>query len=611
MVQLSVDNTILNNPYRFFGSVKDLREQFKEEWIEFLYKYASYNQSSLILNTAPNRIGKTITTLKFFHDESETYDEIDWVESGYRRTLYLTDRHRQITEVKNTLKELDLNYFRQWWGIKYSCQRKSEPLHKFLLDNHVTSGVICQNCYLKDNCRYWLQFKVIKGYIVGAPKEFLPTKYIQKKQWDSIVVDEVLDKARKIYPTCPEIPEEVFTAYGISETLYYLDYETVKDFTENILKYQTLQADIKKSAEEFLGLDYDLVYQEDTLKERWDYLKAEGGLNQFHVLNKLTRKLRKESDLIYDPGFNNLMKFYNNLNTTTEWLEYCFMYGFRPHFYKPYLDDVFDLQGKHRSNIIILNTSLDRPIFDCLTEKQRTHFIPINEFTFNIVNKDSRLLHYNMLFRSCRKGSLFETDDFGRINFGEDGLPIVKKGYGKEVIEMAKNIADFGRARNLRVGLITYKEAEELFKPHVNVIGHFGGHQGSNAFDDVDLLVIVGTYHLNQTALYHKHYIIHNEFLGDNPAKWNKSQYVNGVRINLSDNEKLNQVKLYKLKEEHQQAIFRSGANVYPGKMVVVFGYVPPGVEEVLDYRIFNSNRGLKISLSKWLKKSETQKQDV
>jgi hypothetical protein len=137
----------------------------------------------------------------------------------------------------------------------------------------------------------------------------------------------VLDKARKIYPTCPEIPEEVFTAYGISETLYYLDYETVKDFTENILKYQTLQADIKKSAEEFLGLDYDLVYQEDTLKERWDYLKAEGGLNQFHVLNKLTRKLRKESDLIYDPGFNNLMKFYNNLNTTTEWLEYCFMYG--------------------------------------------------------------------------------------------------------------------------------------------------------------------------------------------------------------------------------------------------------------------------------------------
>jgi hypothetical protein len=51
----------------------------------------------------------------------------------------------------------------------------------------------------------------------------------------------------------------------------------------------------------------------------------------------------------------------------------------------------------------------------------------------------------------------------------------VKKGYGKEVIEMAKNIADFGRARILRVGLITYKEAEELFKPHVNVKGHFEG----------------------------------------------------------------------------------------------------------------------------------------
>lgn len=603
-------NIILDKPYRSFGdSVQDLKEQFRTEWIDFLFKHTT-TFGNVLLNSAPNRIGKTITTLKFFHDESEVGEGAEWTES-YPRTLYLADRHRQINEVDKTLEDMGLDYFREWYGIQHLCPRKEEPLHKFLIKNHVTSGVICQNCYLKKSCSYWNQFKVGKGYIVGAPKEFLPSKHIQKKQWENIVVDEVLDKARKIYPTCPKIPEEVFKMFGISDSLYYLDYETVQDFTENIHEYQSLQKDIEKTRGTPFGLDYNLIYQLDAKREQLDYLKNECGVNQYHVLNKLTNILRKESNLTDEPGFYNLMEFYNKLNTTVEWLEYCFRHGFRPHFYKPYLDDVFDLQGKYRSNIIILNTSLDRPIFDRLTKKQQIYSTNLHEFTFNIKNKDSLLLHYNMFNRSCSKGNLFETDEVGKILNDNDGLPIVKKGYGKDVIEMAKNTTEYGRERDLMTGVISFKRGVNLFQPYADVVGYFGGHQGSNAFDDVDLLVIVGTYHLNQTALYHKHYIIHNEFLGDNPAKWNHSRYINGLRINLSDNEKLNQVKLYKLYEEHQQAIFRSGANVYPGKMVVVFGYVPLGVEEVLDYRTFNSIRGLKISLSKWLKKLKTQNQGI
>ena len=60
------------------------------------------------------------------------------------------------------------------------------------------------------------------------------------------------------------------------------------------------------------------------------------------------------------------------------------------------------------------------------------------------------------------------------------------------------------------------------------------------------------------------------------------NQTINGMQINLSDNEKLNYVKSYKLNEEHQQAIFRSGAHIKPGKIVVSFGHVPEGVEEIL-----------------------------
>ena len=170
---------------------------------------------------------------------------------------------------------------------------------------------------------------------------------------------------------------------------------------------------------------------------------------------------------------------------------------------------------------------------------------------------------------------------------------------GKEILDMVEKTIKFSQNNNLKIGLITYKKLMDdtinHFDGKLDEISYFGGHQGSKKFDNVDVLIIVGTYHINKSGLYQKHYIVNNEYLADNPAKWGgkSNKIINGIQINLSDNEGLNLVKLYKLNEEHQQAIFRSGAHINPGKLVVCFGFVPEGIEQDLTYRKFRNVNSL------------------
>jgi hypothetical protein len=117
------------------------------------------------------------------------------------------------------------------------------------------------------------------------------------------------------------------------------------------------------------------------------------------------------------------------------------------------------------------------------------------------------------------------------------------------------------------------------------------------------VLIVYGTHNINPQGLYKKYYMMTNELLINKKAKWNNYKYVNGSRLTFSDNKLLNEIKRYKLNEEHGQAIFRSGAHVKEKKIVIVFGFVPDGVENILDYRNFKTTKGAKISISKRLKK--------
>lgn len=160
------------------SSLNAVREQFKVEWLNFLEKKGIYGWgNNIVLNNAPNRIGKTITTLELLSNRIE--QEKEYCEDPLR-AVYLADRHIQISEVENTLHQLGYDSFRHIWGIQSLCTRTFDPYYRFLIDHHFPTEIICRGCSSKKSCEYWLQFNFEDGEIVGAPKEFLSTKYLFK-----------------------------------------------------------------------------------------------------------------------------------------------------------------------------------------------------------------------------------------------------------------------------------------------------------------------------------------------------------------------------------------------------------------------------------------------
>lgn len=508
-------------------------------------KLSTLEYGDILAVNMPNRIGKTFTTLK--HYEMEPC-----------KVLYLSDRHDQISEIDNGEKYV------HWYGLNKLCEKKDDKFIGSLIAQGLRANVICRYCD-KKTCNYKKQFDIPDNVIVIAPKEFLQTQRV-KQPWDVIIFDENMEKAKKIKSTYPSIPEEVFTKYNVD----YQYYQEIGNFIE------TLPTDVSTIKLTFIGntFNQDLI----------------------NIINQI-----KTQDKLIEENEKDLIAFLNNIQETIQWISYAQKHGLMEHFYKPYLHYAFDLRKEYKSKIIILNTSLERWIYDKITDRYE-YDLPEPEFySAHFNNYDSLLLNYNHNKRSCNKGaitqkrSIFKSKKRGSI-FGGN--------YGSEILEMVQRSISYANNHGLKVGIISFKdlkdELEEKFQGKTHIISYFGGHQGSNKFDDVDVLIIIGTYHINPSGLYQIHYKITGEYLKDNPANMRANKKtINGTQLYLTDNEDFNKVKLYKLKEEHGQAIFRSGAHVKPDKIVINFGFVPEGTEKVLKYKEFKNKEQLMGHLSR------------
>lgn len=505
----------------------------RKEWESFL---STVEPGQIVINTLPNRFGKTYSTLEYAACVPGRY-------------LYLSDRHAQMEEVA------DWDKATHWYGMGVACERKDEPFIAALIKQNLGASIICRYFGGKSSCKYKKQFDIPDDVIVVAPKEYFPTIYIQEKSWDYIILDEHLEKARKVTYTYPEISDDVFELYNVDNRLY--------DALGKILS-----GNDEHSKDDLFALE----------------VLSKLAINQ---VGNVIKTIQEDGEFNPNPAEENLIHYLSKLPETMEWITNCLRYGKLEHYFKPYLHYAFDLQKIYNSKLILLNTSFDPWIYDQISNRYPEELPEPLHYNKPIQNKKSILLHYNCNNKSLSKNTITSG---GGTKFGGK--------YGEEIQKMVKNTISYAHKRNLKIGIITYKELKneiiKLFGDKVGVISHFGGHQGSNQFDDVDVLIIIGSYHLNPYGLYQKHYIITNEYLAHNHATWGKnSSIINGMQVNLTDNENLNRVKLYKLNEEHQQAIFRSGANIHPGKLVVSFGYVPDGVDEILDYGKFATNQGL------------------
>ncbi|MBZ2165211.1 hypothetical protein [Methanobacterium spitsbergense] len=492
----------------------------------------------LIVNL-PNRFGKTVTALKYYETQPV-------------KVLYLSDRHEQMNEI------IGGDNFRHWYGLKKICEKKDEPFIGALIGKGFHANIICRN-FCNTQCSYKNQFQVPEEGIVVAPKEYLPTTYVQNNHWDVVILDENIEKAKKIQYTHPNIPLGALEDYRVNVEFY-------KDIG------RIIEGDIYPD---------DLA---ELQRRKTNAGNISGIIKMIRLRGDGFRPTRAELDIL---------NYLNNLDGTIEWIQYYQRYGRFNHFYKPFLHYAHDLRCNFNCKLILLNTSYDEWIYNQLMSRYEGRIVEPQNYNQLINNKKSILLHYNSKNRSLAKDTITQ----------RDGTKLGKL-VGKEINQMLKNSISFSYNRSLKVGIITYKSLTEditnQFEDKTYEISYFGGHQGSNKFEDVDVLIIVGTFHLNPSGLYKKHYVINNEYLADDHAVYGgrNNKIINGMQINLTDNDRLNKVKLYKLNEEHQQAIFRSGAHVKPGKLVISFGYVPQGIEDILTYKTFNNKNQLNAYLN-------------
>ncbi len=560
------NNLNLREEVSFGFKISDKQEQFQERWTNTIDSFLEQDKN-IIINNAPNRIGKTITTLKYFLDKG-------------LKVLYVSDRHNQINEVD---AKLNSESFRHWFGLDQLCSQKYKYNRELLIKNNVSSRYLCKDCIVKKNCGYINQFQLRDIKMVGAPKEFLQSSYVDNFAPDIIVFDEIIDKGKKIEPILPELDKEIFEEFDLE--YYYYPYNYIKSFVDkkdfNLDKeiLEVLKDDAKLISFEFEEIIYKIKYR------------------------NVTKDYHKIADLL---------KFIFNMNTTVKYIEMCINNGYNNLFEIPFIYDAFKLIEKHNCKLILLNTSLEPEIFQMLTNGYDKEIHDPITFEYPIINDKSVLLHYNNNGRSFSKSTLFETHKNGKnkvkVKIDDSMNPIINKDtYAPEIFDMVFSTLEHSKKLEFKTGIITFKIATPIFHDKADVIGHFGGHQGSDQFDDVDVLIILGTFNLNPGALYQKYQCITQNYQINKKDDWINSRRVNGMRLRYSDNEKLNQIKTYKLNEEHGQAIFRSGSHVQDKKIVIAFGLVPEGVEKTLTYSTIKSKKGLKIALTKLFKKFQTQ----
>lgn len=508
---------------------------------QYYTKLSELEYEDILIVNLPNRFGKTVTTLNYFNDHKG-------------KVLYLSDRHEQIKEIEDGGK------FTHWYGLEQICERKDDKFIDSLIKNGLHANIVCRFCNEK-NCRYKQQFNIPNDVIVVAPKQFIQTKYVTDDIWDAVILDENIENGKKINYVYPKIPEEIFDSY-------YVDYEFYKEVGAYLKNPPNNKSMLNKLRMDGFGCAADI--------------KTIIGMDQ-----------SKNNQIGSQPHERNLISYLNNIGDTIEWISYASKYGAMEHYYKPYLHYAFDLRKENKSKIIILNTSIEKWIYEQIAGR---YDYPLPEpiyYNLSFNNKESLLLDYSNSNRSCNKGAITETKGFfssKRHFFGGK--------YGSSIIEMVSRAISYANNKGLKVGIITYKDLLDdiinKFSGKFHIISYFGGHQGSNKFDDVDILIIIGTYHINPLGLYQTHYKITNEYLKHRPANMRAlKEIINGKQIYLSDNDAFNKVKLYKLNEEHEQAIYRSGAHIKPGKIVINFGFVPEGVEKTLTYKQFKSKEQL------------------
>ena len=488
-------------------------------------------------------VGKTKFTDSLFKREPD------------KRKIYLPLSHKQANEREDFLTGINLTH---WYGVQLICPLvENEPIKTFLEINMPVRWLcrICQSLklYPVKSCPHKIQFKNPENTVI-APVAYTFTQHVEKYNPDIVVVDDIILQKKEL-PSRNEMRKYVHALHQTG----FCNYETLEELFEK-----------------------------------------EGDQFKLYILNTIEPKLKGGIKRLLDEGSDiskGVSKFLLQIDPMTllDWYRLVKVYGWQEEFSIPLLMPVFQLALEKGRRVVVMGAQINKPFLEMEIKCfQKEYGYPITlQYQRMKLNSLPNSVVYRVRSEKYPHAWYPTTTSIVKSRATRVHL---KQHIETILLNQEKEL------KNLTVGIIKPKNSPltdfltTLVESYCRVLSlDFGNLRGSNKLEYCDLLIIVGTYNVNITAL-QKDFV---KFFHRNPWTIEAVKQFDGGYKYVGDSD-LENFRSMVEDYEMYQAIHRVRPALQQ-KKVYVFGLVPREIYE--EFKVedltFEKNSGV-MCLVEW-----------
>lgn len=549
----------------------------------------------VILNTSPPRAGKTINTI-LYHIENKI------------PAIVFVDNEQQANDIKEDLREINEEYlisFWHWQSKKKLCHifsNKDEIIEKegreffetikFKYENNIS---MCKDCKYRNICEWLEQKRKIRIFniVLMNKKNILTSLVDYRKAVDRlniffhVNIEKFLEDDDLPMTFFKEKPRTII----YDEKLEELHITKFKHLDENDFKLLNKLIELKKPK------------LNNTIHSDTDFINSMKKIRTIFINISEITELLKEADIDFS-SFGKYKKdiyidiFLQKIKTNIEIYDYLDnrlrgfptiggKYDWRFFTYeKLYIDVLFErneMIGKHdRNKIILLDATPLKSIVEKLKRMEGLKEINVGS---EIFDKNSSLVRINR-----EGGPSMASREKIKSRTPKYKIPsalLQDKAYAN-VIKTGKYIGEFKKVKDIKFGVITYKQLKshkkdkDPIEPYVELKKilkkintlYFGNARGRSELNKCKIVHIVGTDRHPPISMYNLY-----RYLGGWQT-WEELKSIKGRVNKLKYNDELfNEIINHQIDSEMEQVIFRNMPHMNK-RLIILEGHFPKHLEE-------------------------------
>ncbi len=535
------------------------------------------HKHSVILNTSPPRVGKTINTiLQHIKDNVSVIVFVD----NEKQSKDLHDKLDSIIEDS----DVSLYY---WINKKNSCfiMQLSEEETEFneyisIAKSEINEGVnYCKKCNFHRDCYWRWQKRNINQYdVVLMNKHNIGTVLIdddklfyRNNEKRSIIYDEEIDK-----PYLTEYKYLKRKDIHLLNKIYTLTFGDPNELVSNnnynnnfIDKIDTIKElmDVRVSDTEIVNSDFDFSNYEELNKKAYLELffnKIKTNIEIYDYLAKMPAPLPKKENGNYDFDLFQLEKLF--------------------------IDILIDKRSEH--NIILLDATPLQVIVDRIKDKVddfkeigvSADFFKKKSLIFRIERKGDYVKNSRMSMKTrIRKNITLETISDKNLGLDKD-ISYITAFKINELITKYDEINN----ENTKYGVVTYGNIKFKNKLNIDVVKmleekgisnilYYGNYRGRSNLNECEVIHIIGTDRHDSSALYNLY-----RYLGGEKTL-NKLKKLYSLEKHEYGDVLFDELVRHQRDSGMEQIIFRNMPHMKK-RLVVIEGHLPSHLEEYFEY---------------------------